>query len=99
MGKIEFNCYINLFQGFESTMAAVPKEVAVFALASEPFSKSNINCSIEESLARYHAVTRVAKELSIPVCGYVFISSLSVPLFSLSNFLEDCYKTWITLKK
>ncbi|KAF3454043.1 hypothetical protein FNV43_RR04490 [Rhamnella rubrinervis] len=41
-----------------------------FASASESFSKSNVNCSIEESLARYGAVTR-AKELSIPVRGYV----------------------------
>ncbi|KAF3453196.1 hypothetical protein FNV43_RR03635 [Rhamnella rubrinervis] len=42
-----------------------------FASASESFSKSNVNCSIEESLARYGAVTRAAKELSIPVRGYV----------------------------
>lgn len=51
-------------------MAAGAKEVAVFASASESFSKSNINCSIEESLARYRAVTRAAKELSVPVRGY-----------------------------
>uniref|UniRef100_A0A2N9FXH6 hydroxymethylglutaryl-CoA lyase n=1 Tax=Fagus sylvatica TaxID=28930 RepID=A0A2N9FXH6_FAGSY len=58
-------------KGFEAAVAAGANEVAVFASASESFSKSNINCSIEESLARYHAVTRAAKELSIPVRGYV----------------------------
>ncbi|KAJ6905435.1 hydroxymethylglutaryl-CoA lyase [Populus alba x Populus x berolinensis] len=58
-------------KGFEAAVAAGAKEVAVFASASESFSKSNINCSIEESLARYRAVTRAAKELSIPVRGYV----------------------------
>ncbi|XP_027933292.1 hydroxymethylglutaryl-CoA lyase, mitochondrial-like isoform X2 [Vigna unguiculata] len=58
-------------KGFEAAIAAGAREVAVFASASESFSKSNINCSIEESLTRYRAVTRAAKELSIPVRGYV----------------------------
>lgn len=58
-------------KGFQAAIAAGAKEVAVFASASESFSKSNINCSIEESLARYRAVVSAAKELSIPVRGYV----------------------------
>ncbi|KAL2322349.1 hypothetical protein Fmac_026728 [Flemingia macrophylla] len=58
-------------KGFEAAIAAGAREVAVFASASESFSKSNINCNIEESLARYRAVTLAAKELSIPVRGYV----------------------------
>lgn len=58
-------------KGFEAAVAAGAKEVAIFASASESFSKSNINCSIEESLARYRTVTRAANELSIPVRGYV----------------------------
>lgn len=58
-------------KGFKAAIAAGAKEVAVFASASESFSKSNINCTIEESLSRYHAVTSSAKELSIPVRGYV----------------------------
>ncbi|KAH9766002.1 Hydroxymethylglutaryl-CoA lyase [Citrus sinensis] len=58
-------------KGFEAAIAAGAKEVAIFASASEAFSKSNINCSIEESLVRYRAVARAAKDLSIPVRGYV----------------------------
>ncbi|KAK7301712.1 hypothetical protein RJT34_12584 [Clitoria ternatea] len=58
-------------KGFNAAIAAGAREVAVFASASESFSKSNINCSIEESLARYHAVTDAAKQLSIPIRGYV----------------------------
>ncbi|KAJ8751327.1 hypothetical protein K2173_016512 [Erythroxylum novogranatense] len=58
-------------KGFEAAVAAGAKEIAVFASASESFSKSNINCSIEESFVRYRAVTRAAKALSIPVRGYV----------------------------
>jgi len=58
-------------QGFEAAIAAGAKEVAVFASASESFSKSNINCCIAESLVRYRAVCYAAKRLSIPVRGYV----------------------------
>ncbi|KAL8527379.1 hypothetical protein ACS0TY_005298 [Phlomoides rotata] len=58
-------------KGFEAAVAAGAKEIAVFASASESFSKSNINCSIEESFARYRSVTSAAKKLSIPVRGYV----------------------------
>ncbi|KAG8576472.1 hypothetical protein GDO81_009875 [Engystomops pustulosus] len=47
------------------------KEVAIFGAASELFSKKNINCSIEESLQRFKAVTEAAKEANIPVRGYV----------------------------
>ncbi|KAK9123328.1 hypothetical protein Sjap_012930 [Stephania japonica] len=58
-------------KGFEAAIAAGAKDVAVFASASESFSKSNINCSIEESLTRYRLVASAAKKLSIPVRGYV----------------------------
>ncbi|CAH8327365.1 unnamed protein product [Eruca vesicaria subsp. sativa] len=58
-------------KGFEAAVSAGAKEVAIFASASESFSLSNINCTIEESLLRYRDVATAAKELSIPVRGYV----------------------------
>ncbi|XP_072979842.1 hydroxymethylglutaryl-CoA lyase, mitochondrial-like isoform X2 [Typha angustifolia] len=58
-------------KGFDAAVAAGAKEVAVFASASESFSKSNINCSITESFARYRDVALAAKKVSIPVRGYV----------------------------
>eukprot|EP00252_Welwitschia_mirabilis_P009393 TRINITY_DN2196_c0_g1_i9.p1 TRINITY_DN2196_c0_g1~~TRINITY_DN2196_c0_g1_i9.p1 ORF type:complete len:463 (+),score=94.59 TRINITY_DN2196_c0_g1_i9:221-1609(+) len=58
-------------KGFCAAVDAGAKEVAVFASASESFSKSNINCTIEESLHRYKEVLVAAKRLSIPVRGYV----------------------------
>lgn len=58
-------------KGFEAAVAAGAKEVAVFASASEAFSKSNINCTIKESLARYNDVALAAKKHEIPVRGYV----------------------------
>ncbi|XP_023639837.1 hydroxymethylglutaryl-CoA lyase, mitochondrial isoform X2 [Capsella rubella] len=58
-------------KGFEAAVSAGAKEVAIFASASESFSLSNINCTIEDSLLRYRAVTTAAKEHGIPVRGYV----------------------------
>lgn len=58
-------------KGFEAAVAAGAKEVAVFAAASESFSRSNINCSIEDSLARHREVALAAKSRSIPVRGYI----------------------------
>ncbi|XP_078159111.1 uncharacterized protein LOC144554669 isoform X3 [Carex rostrata] len=58
-------------QGFEAALASGAKEVAVFAAASESFSRSNINCTIDESLQRYRDVTLAAKQHAIPVRGYV----------------------------
>ncbi|KAK1628980.1 hypothetical protein QYE76_003295 [Lolium multiflorum] len=58
-------------RGFEAAIAAGAKEVAVFASASESFSKSNLNCSIEASLARYRDVTSAAQKHGIRVRGYV----------------------------
>ncbi|XP_009763933.1 uncharacterized protein [Nicotiana sylvestris] len=58
-------------KGFEAAVAAGAKEVAIFAAASESFSRSNINCSIEDSLARYRDVALAAKNHSIPIRGYI----------------------------
>lgn len=47
------------------------KEVAVFGAASETFSKTNINCTIEESLDRFKIVCDTALKNNIKVRGYV----------------------------
>jgi hydroxymethylglutaryl-CoA lyase len=58
-------------KGMESALTAGVKEVAVFAAASESFSKKNINCSIDESLERFKPVMKKARRHSIKVRGYV----------------------------
>ena len=40
-------------KGYEAAIAANADEVAIFAAASEGFSQKNINCSIDESIARF----------------------------------------------
>lgn len=61
-------------QGFERAVEAGAREVAIFAAASETFSKRNINCSIKESLLRYEDVVAAAKEADIRVRGYVSVA-------------------------
>jgi len=46
-------------------------EIAIFGAASETFSMKNLGCSIEDSLDRFRLVTNAAKEMDIPVRGYV----------------------------
>lgn len=58
-------------RGFERALAAGADEVAIFAAASEAFSRKNINCSISESLQRFVDVMAAAREHNIPVRGYV----------------------------
>jgi hydroxymethylglutaryl-CoA lyase len=58
-------------QGFQRAVEAGAQEVAIFAAASESFSKRNINCSIQESLARYQDVMAAARDQGVSVRGYV----------------------------
>jgi len=58
-------------RGFEAALAAKAEEVAVFAAASESFSRRNINCSIAESLERFEPVMKAAREAGIRVRGYI----------------------------
>ena len=57
--------------GLERALAARVDEVAVFAAASERFSRANLNQSIDQSLARYAEVTRRALDAGLAVRGYV----------------------------
>ncbi len=58
-------------KGFEAARAAGAAEVAIFAAASEAFSRKNINCSIAESLERFAPVLAEAKKHQVKVRGYV----------------------------
>ena len=68
---VKYSALTPNLKGLEAAIAAEADEVAIFASASEAFSQKNINCSIEESIARFKPVMELAKEHSIPVRGYV----------------------------
>ena len=58
-------------QGFEAALAAGAREVAVFAAASETFSRKNVNASIAESVERFAPVLAAARRHGVTVRGYV----------------------------
>lgn len=58
-------------RGFEDAQAAGADEIAVFASASEGFSKANINATIAESLERFAPMIEAARHIDLPVRGYV----------------------------
>lgn len=60
-------------KGYEGARAARADEVAIFASASEGFSKANLNCTIAESLDRFAPVVAAARADGIPVRGYVSV--------------------------
>jgi hydroxymethylglutaryl-CoA lyase len=57
--------------GLTRAFDAKVDEVAIFAAASESFSKKNINQTIAESLDGYRAVCERAREANLPVRAYV----------------------------
>lgn len=68
---VEYIALTPNLMGFEAAVASQVSRVAVFAAASETFSKKNINCGIAESLQRFEPLLERAKALKIPVRGYV----------------------------
>ncbi len=58
-------------KGLERAIAARADEVAIFGSASEGFSKANLNCTIAESLERFAPVAEGAREVGLPVRGYI----------------------------
>jgi len=58
-------------KGLEGAIQHRAGEVAIFSAASESFTQKNINCSIKESLQRFDAIMAQARQINLPVRGYV----------------------------
>jgi hydroxymethylglutaryl-CoA lyase len=67
----EFHVLVPNEKGYESAKAVDAKVIAVFASASEGFSRANINCSIAESIERFRPVIARARADGVKVRGYV----------------------------
>lgn len=57
--------------GLDAALLAGAREIAVFAAASETFSKKNINCTIAQSIDRFRPVVSRAREHGLKVRGYI----------------------------
>jgi len=67
----EFHVLVPNLRGYEAARPAGAKVIAVFASASEGFSRANINCSVVESIDRFRPVVARARADGIKVRGYV----------------------------
>jgi hydroxymethylglutaryl-CoA lyase len=67
----EFHVLVPNEKGYDVAKAVGAKVIAVFASASEGFSRANINCSVAESIERFRPVIERAKADGIRVRGYV----------------------------
>ncbi|MBV9225999.1 MAG: hydroxymethylglutaryl-CoA lyase [Acidobacteriaceae bacterium] len=68
---VEYPVLVPNLKGLEAALAAGAKEIAVFTSASESFSQSNTNCTIDESLRRCREVVKAASVSGLPARGYV----------------------------
>lgn len=68
---VRYTALVPNVQGLERAIAAGVSEVAIFAAASETFSRRNINQSIDESLASYATVCAGASKAGLRVRGYL----------------------------
>jgi hydroxymethylglutaryl-CoA lyase len=69
--KGEFHVLVPNEKGYEASQAVGAKVIAVFASASEGFSRANINCSVAESIDRFKPVLARARADGIKVRGYI----------------------------
>ncbi len=60
-------------RGYEAALAARADEVAIFAAATEGFSRANLNASVAESLERFAPVAEAARRDGLPLRGYVSV--------------------------
>ena len=67
----EFHVLVPNEKGYEASQQAGAKVIAVFASASEGFSRANINCTVAESIERFKPVLARAKADGIKVRGYI----------------------------
>ena len=58
-------------KGYEAARAAGAEVIAIFAAASETFSRRNTNCSVAESFDRFAPVVAATKRDGVAVRGYV----------------------------
>ena len=69
--ETEFHVLVPNEKGYDAARAAGAGVIAVFASASEGFSRANINCSVAESIERFKPVLTRAKADGIKVRGYI----------------------------
>ena len=71
MPGVSYPVLVPNLKGLEQALDSRVEEIAIFAAASESFSRRNINASIAESLVRLRSVAEAALAQKLKVRGYV----------------------------
>uniref|UniRef100_A0A7S3A2Y9 hydroxymethylglutaryl-CoA lyase n=1 Tax=Rhodosorus marinus TaxID=101924 RepID=A0A7S3A2Y9_9RHOD len=68
---VNYTALVPNARGFETAKEVNARQIAVFAAASETFSKKNLNLSVSESLEKYRSICADALENGMKIRGYV----------------------------
>lgn len=68
---VRYTALVPNLAGLRRALSAGVDEVAIFAAASETFSRKNINQGIDESLVAYAEVCHAARDAGVSVRGYL----------------------------
>ena len=69
--ETKYTALVPNLAGLERAIAAKVDQIAIFAAASETFSRKNINQGIDQSLDTYRQVADAARAARLPVRAYV----------------------------
>jgi hydroxymethylglutaryl-CoA lyase len=69
--QVRYSALVPNMAGLERALAANVTDIAIFAAASETFSRKNTNRSIDDSLLHYAEVTAAAVQSGLRVRGYL----------------------------
>ncbi|CAG8832364.1 32602_t:CDS:2, partial [Gigaspora margarita] len=99
---VDYPVLVPNLTGLKKAISSDTKEIAIFASASETFSKKNINCTINESLERFQDVVDIANAERIAIRGYVScvlgcpyegeISPIAVATIAEKLYKMGCYE-------
>ena len=71
LDNITYTALVPNLRGLEIALSAQYSSIAVFTAACESFSQKNTNCSIDESIARFHQMTSLWEEHDLRLRGYI----------------------------
>ncbi len=71
---VDYSVLVPNIRGYEAAIAAGAGEVAIFAAATEVFSKRNTNCTIDQSFERFAPIMSAAQAANVRVRGYISVA-------------------------
>ena len=69
--EVVYSALVPNEKGFDRAISAGVDKISVFTAASETFNRRNINASVEESIRRFLPLMGRARQVGLPVRGYV----------------------------